>query len=190
MIISHKKVPPLVNIQLQEEYIEVVNIFRLLGVTITSNLSWKQHITDITAKARKLLRFLFRLFKESGPSCLDKLYKSIVLPHLEYCSCVWDPLQKTYISMIERVKSFAARVSPGTGYKTQLILNLHWASLACNVDWFFRSYDCVAGSYQATQSFYQVSSKPHPANICIITIQPHSIFPMLELQASSHQALE
>ena len=113
MIVSRKKTPPSFSLQLQGEHIQVVNCFRLLGVTITNNLSWKKHITGIITKAKKLLGFLYRSFRESGCANLEKLYKAIVLPHLEYYSCIWDPPQKTHISRIERVQSFAAKVVTG-----------------------------------------------------------------------------
>ncbi len=131
MIVSRKKTPPQISLQLQGERIEVVNSFLLLGVTVTNNLSWKKHISEITTKAKKLLGFLYRLFRESGSANLEKLYKAIILPHLEYCSSVWDPPQKNHISKIEHVQSFAAKVVTGDWPcdSKQLISSLGWPSL-------------------------------------------------------------
>ncbi len=46
MIVSHKKTPPSISLQLQGEQIQVVNCFRLLRVTITNNLLDKAHHRD------------------------------------------------------------------------------------------------------------------------------------------------
>ena len=110
MIVSRKKKPPSMRLELQGELLEFVDNFRLLGVTITSDLSWRRHISEVTSKAKRLLGFLYRIFRDSNPQCMAKLYKTIVLPHLDYCSCVWDPSHVTHIARIERVQSFAARV--------------------------------------------------------------------------------
>ena len=46
--------------------------------------------------------------------CLEKgltrVYKTIVLPFLDYCSCIWDPPHGTHIKKLERVQNFAARI--------------------------------------------------------------------------------
>ena len=66
------------------------------------------------SKAKRVIGFLFRVFKEADEPFLSKLYKAIVLPHLEYCSCVWDPPFTKYITALECVQSFAARVVTNT----------------------------------------------------------------------------
>ena len=132
MIISRKKKPPTFSIDLQGEPLEFVDSFRLLGVTITSDLTWRHHISEITSKAKRLLGFLYRLFRDSNPHCLARLYKAIVLPHLDYCSCVWDPLHVTHIAKIERVQSFAARIvtNDWSRESQELKSELGWPSLA------------------------------------------------------------
>ena len=107
-------------------------VIRLLGVTITSDLSWKRHITEVTSKAKRLLGFLYRIFRDSNPQCLAKLYKAIVLPHLDYCSCVWDPPHVTHITKLESVQSFAARVvlNDWSRDSSELKSALGWSSLA------------------------------------------------------------
>ena len=97
MVISRKRSPPRPVIQIQGDTVEHVSSFKLLGVVITSDLTWKIHIQHIICKARKLLGFLHRVFAEGGRRCLVQLYESIILPHLDYCSPIWDPHQKTHI---------------------------------------------------------------------------------------------
>lgn len=132
MVISRKKFPPKPSIKISGQQLEHVDNFKLLGVIITSNLSWSSHINSITKKAKRLLGFLYRSFRESGQLCLNKLYKSVVLPHLDYCSCVWDPHQITYVNKIEHIQSFAARIVTNNWTKdaAQLKSDLKWSPLA------------------------------------------------------------
>lgn len=94
-------------------------------------LSWSCHILDTVSKAKQLLGFLFRVFRDSSPHCLANLYKSIVVPHLDCCCCVWDPNRTIHIKWLEGVQSFAAKIVTNdwsTNTET-LKSRLHWPSL-------------------------------------------------------------
>ena len=110
MVISRKRHPPTPTIVIKGHQVEQVSSFKLLGVTISADLSWRQHIHGIVSKAKCLLGFLYRVFGSSNRRCLSILYRSAVLPHLDYCSSVWDPPHKTHIQALERVQTFAARL--------------------------------------------------------------------------------
>ena len=45
-------------------------------------------------------------FKEGSRHCLLQLYKVVVLPHLDYCSCVWDPTHKTKLQLPKESPDF------------------------------------------------------------------------------------
>ena len=132
MMTSRKKDPPQVSLQLLGQPIETVSSFRLLGITVTNNLLWNQHILEASKKAKKILGFVYRVFGSSGQHCLARLYKSIVLPHLDYCSSLWDPQYKVHIKRLESVQTFAARIATkswsddGKGIKARL----GWPELA------------------------------------------------------------
>ena len=82
---------------------------KYLGVTISDNLSWNSHISNICYKANSIVNFLHRNFKDCSLSVKSKLYNTYVRPSLEYCSSVWDPYTDTNISQLERVQKRAAR---------------------------------------------------------------------------------
>ena len=88
---------------------QVVSI-KYLGVTVTSDLSWSAHIDNTCAKSRKQLGLLYR---PAGRRALSRLYTSTVLPLLDYCACVWDPHQVSYIAKLEAVQKFAAKLATG-----------------------------------------------------------------------------
>ena len=72
-------------VQLQE-----VDHHPYLGVELTSDLTWKTNISNITSKANRILNLL--------PGCnqevKSKAFISLARPHLEYSSSVWGPYFK------------------------------------------------------------------------------------------------
>ena len=53
-------------------------------------MSWSSHINEILAKAEKRLSMMRRSKYILQRSCLDKLYKSMILPLLDYCDVIYD----------------------------------------------------------------------------------------------------
>ena len=91
--------------------LERVEYFKYLGILLNSDLSWSNHITSICTKAHKLLGLLYcRFYKHAEPSALFQLYLSLVRPHLEYASDVWDPHLQKDITLIENVQKFGLRI--------------------------------------------------------------------------------
>ena len=88
-----------------------VTSYKYLGVQITSDLMWSDHITKVCTKTRRLIGVLYRNFyKHSTPSSMLKLYNSFIRPHLEQATAVWDPFLKKDIEMLEGVQKFGLKV--------------------------------------------------------------------------------
>ena len=111
-----------------EESIEQVQSFRYLGVFISSDLCWSQHIHVVCCKAHRLLGFLYRSLVGGDVRTLSCLYKTLVLPVLGYCSPVWDPQQKGLLSLLDRVQGFAARLVTGRW-------SADWSLLCSELGW-------------------------------------------------------
>ena len=106
--------------------IEKVSEMQYLGVLLTSDLSWSNHIHKISCKARKSAGFLYRRFyKDMKTPALLKLYASMVRPILEYCSSVWDPYLQKDITLLERVQRFALRISLKEWHCSSDVLTQH-----------------------------------------------------------------
>ena len=75
--------------------LEVVDKVKYLGVTISSDLSWGNHISSVCKKANSVQAVLKCNIRVSDQSIKAAAYKSLVRPHVEYCSTVWDPNTKT-----------------------------------------------------------------------------------------------
>ena len=57
-----------------------------VGLTITDNLDWGQHISEITCKATKTLGFLRRNLALAPRHTKEVAYKTLVRPQLEYAA--------------------------------------------------------------------------------------------------------
>jgi hypothetical protein len=82
---------------------------KYLGVDIHSTLSWNTHIDRTTKKANNMLGFLRRNLRHSFQATKVNAYKTLVLPHLEYCASIWNPHTKEQVKKIEMVQRRAAR---------------------------------------------------------------------------------
>jgi len=97
--------PPVV---LNNEMIQRVDTFKLLGVHISNDLKWGQHVNIISSKAASRLYFLKQL-KRAGAGTGDLLcfYNTIVRPVLEYASPVWH--SSLTVSQCEALESLQKR---------------------------------------------------------------------------------
>jgi hypothetical protein len=83
--------PP--RLRIGNEFIERVNIFKLLGVSFQNNLKWNAHVEEITRKANKRLYHLRECRKSQLPVEVGIItYQSKIRPILEYASPVWAGL--------------------------------------------------------------------------------------------------
>ena len=101
--------PPV--LQLNGKPMENVTSYKYLGVTLTSDLTWSDHIHNITRKARRLTGMLYRQFyRWSSPTALSSLYVSLVRPHLEHAAPAWNTYLIKDINSLESVQKFALKV--------------------------------------------------------------------------------
>lgn len=84
--------------------IQVIHEEKDLGVTIVDNLKTSVHCAHQYAKANRMLGLLRRTFKTRSKPVLLKMYKSVVRPHLEYCSSVWSPHYKKDKELLEKIQ--------------------------------------------------------------------------------------
>jgi len=94
---------------LHSHTLEHVTSANYLGVTITSDLKWKNHVSNICAKANKTIGFVKRNLNISISDIKQKAYISLVRPTVGYASALWDPhLQKDNLKL-EMVQRRSAR---------------------------------------------------------------------------------
>ena len=110
-----------------------VNSTKYLGITITSDLKWNQHTSNICQKANNTLAFLRRNLRINSPELKATAYKALVRPLVEYCSTVWDPSTNKSIHQLEMVQRRAARFTLNRYHNTSsvesMLSELDWRSL-------------------------------------------------------------
>ena len=87
----HKQI--LFDYSLHNQTLENVQSAKYLGITITDNMDWGQHISDISSKATKTLCFLRRNLAIAPRRTKEVAYKTLVRPKLEYAAPIWSPSQ-------------------------------------------------------------------------------------------------
>nr|CAH7747546.1 unnamed protein product [Callosobruchus chinensis] len=84
--LSNKRCPSEHSVLMNNQALPRSHSFKLLGVSITENMIWHEHVLSIATAAGKKLGYLFRARKYFSPSNLLTLYKAQIRPSLEYCS--------------------------------------------------------------------------------------------------------
>ena len=114
--------------------LENVESIKYLGVTITSDLRWNTHVSNVCTKANRTLGFLRRNLHSCPQEVKEAAYKGLVRPVLDYGSSVWDPPGVVLQEELESVQKRAARFVTGnydyeTGSMTGILGQLKWDSL-------------------------------------------------------------
>ena len=118
---------------LHQQKLEQVQSATYLGLTITDNLDWGQHVSEISCKATKTMGFL-RLNLALAPKHTKEVaYKTLVRPQLDYAAPIWNPYHKLQIHEVEKVQRTAARWTcrrwRNTSSVGDMLDELEWPSL-------------------------------------------------------------
>jgi hypothetical protein len=116
--------PPLI---LNNQEIETVTSHKHLGITLQSDLSWGEHVNQITTKANRLLNYLTPLKMKLDRKTLETAYFSFIRPILEYGDVIWDinkendhtldPIEKTNLNAARLVSGATARCNRAKLYE-------------------------------------------------------------------------
>ena len=133
MRVTRKRNSKPTNYTMMGTSLEETSNIQYLGVQIQRDLRWNRQTEYATSKATRVLNFIRRNFYHCPPSVKEKLYTTLVRPHLEYAAASWDPYTKKNINSIERVQNRAARFVTNTyGIDTsitRILKDLKWTSL-------------------------------------------------------------
>ena len=119
---------------LEGTVLENVKNIKYLGVTITDDLRWNTHVSNVCTKANRTLGFLRRNLYACPQEVNEAAYKALVRPVLEYNGSVWDPSGVGLQNELEKVQNRAAMFVTGnynfeTGSMTGILGHLKWESL-------------------------------------------------------------
>jgi hypothetical protein len=89
----------------------VKSTVRDLGIEMNDSGSFVDHINKICEKAKDMCSWILRTFKSRTPFIMKTLWKSLVLPILEYCSQLWCPIIPGLIQKLEAIQqSFTRKI--------------------------------------------------------------------------------
>ena len=182
MVISRKKtnllVPPLIT--LGSSAIERTHSYKYLGVSISSDLSWSEHIYNICTRARRTIGLLYcHFYLNSNSTSLQKLYLTLVQPLLEYGCQVWHPHLVRDIAKLERVQKLVLRLCT-----KQWTLDYSTLLSLCNLPSLEtrRKYFCLCTMYKIVNKLIDF-----PPDIFVQRVTPfHSASDQLFNQPFSH----
>ena len=177
--------------KMKGETLETVSHHPYLGVELSDNLKFNNHINSITKKASSTLGFLKRNLKNCPPKVKERSYFSLVRPKLEYASPIWNPSQKTQVKQIEQVQRNAARWVMNQPYSphnpssvTEMLNKLKWPSLEQR-----RVWTDVTLMYKVVNCLISVPVNYHPTTATVrSTRRSHSMkFIPIQTQINAYQ---
>jgi len=76
---------------------------------VSSDLQWNSHVDKIAKKGNSILVFVKWNLYACSVETKQAAYVSLVKPHLEYVTAVWDPYRQNQMEKLEAVQSCAVR---------------------------------------------------------------------------------
>ena len=114
----------------------------ILGVSLTSNLSWNTQTQKVVNKANKIVSFLKRNVGAGNKEVFSRLYTALVIPILEYAVPLWSPYLQKNIDALERVQRRASKYALPSS-------QCHLLNLPAKKDW-----QCLGGSIKEVLSIF------------------------------------
>ena len=97
---------------LEDNLIRSSNSVLDLGILISSDLKPSSHCSKAIGKAQKMLSVLKLAFKFLDVDAMTILYKTFVLPLLDYCCVAWCPFYIKDIDALEKVQRRFTKILP------------------------------------------------------------------------------
>ena len=94
-----------------ENIVERQEAVRDLGIMMSEDATFKDQIEKVAKKVRQKTGWVLRTFYSRKTLLMKTLFKTLVVPHIDYCSQLWMPVKPVEILKIERLqKDFLNRI--------------------------------------------------------------------------------
>nr|XP_054604977.1 uncharacterized protein LOC129166525 [Nothobranchius furzeri] len=115
-MIFTKKMNVVVNLKWYGENLEQVKSFNYLGVIFDTRLTWKENISNIEERCRKVINIM-RCLKGTdwgySAQALKQIYISMIRSVIDYGSIMYGSSSKTLLKRIESIQNQALRICSG-----------------------------------------------------------------------------
>ena len=145
---------------LDHSQLSITNSFKYLGVTLNSQLTWNDHVKDVVLRANRMLGLERTVAFNSSVSDKICLYKSLVLPILEYGIPAWLPQTQIQERIQRRATRFILGQRFGEMSYTNRLCALKWTSLSSR-------RNCLMTSFVVKCLFYTIKCESVNKNIVV-----------------------
>ena len=94
-------------------HIKEADSHKHLGLWLSNDGSWHQHISYITEKAWFRINIMRKLKFQLDRKSLETIYLSFIRPLLEYADVTWDNRCQYEKNELDKIKNEAARIATG-----------------------------------------------------------------------------
>ena len=136
--------------------LECVPNFKVLGLLIDNNLTWKTHADEICTKVAQLVGMLWRIRSYLSTEMKLLFYNSIVLSKIDYCLHIWGSAPSYCIDRIYKLQKQVARIVLNVERDTSshyMFNKLKWLTI----------YQCII--YQRYLAMYPIFNNSVPKSI-------------------------
>ena len=122
-----------INISIDDRTIKRVDHIKSLGLTIDAQLSWSKHVDEISKKVSSAIGALKRVRPFIPTDVAVQIYNALILPHIDYCSPVWDGMSGCLTDKLQKLQNRDARVITQSPFDTSsnlLFAMLRWEKLS------------------------------------------------------------
>ena len=98
----------------KNSFISKKNVVKDLGILMSSDGTFKDHIFNVANRAKTMCSWILRTFQSRSPSLMLTLWKTMVLPILDYCSQLWNPCKVSEIQLLESIQRSYIRKIDGS----------------------------------------------------------------------------
>ena len=114
LTLSNQRQPDTYPLLFNNDTLTETNVHKHLGVILQNDCKWNSHVESIVAKVRPLIACLRSFKYKFNRRTLETLYKSYVLPHLDYSDVIWDNCSATLANELEKLHLEALRIITGS----------------------------------------------------------------------------
>ena len=90
--------------------INLVTSLKYLGLYIDAELKWDVHVNYLCEKVGRMISFLRRLRHFINRTYLKLIYRSVILPHLDYADVIWESSCEKHINQLQKLQNRAGRI--------------------------------------------------------------------------------
>lgn len=123
---------PSVTLSIGDAEVTPTPCLKNLGVTMDQNLTWAQHVGEVSQKCNKIIFPLAKHSKSLSATVMGKLMQALVIPHLTYCAPIWGGLCANQRQRLQKTLNRAARVvtkTPRSARMTPVLKQLGWPKI-------------------------------------------------------------